>query len=803
MVPPPIVGVDGIDQRTSSITALLGPTNTGKTHRAVERMLEHRTGMIGLPLRLLAREVYDRVTQRTGENVVALVTGEEKRLPAKPRYWICTVEAMPVDRAVDFLAVDEIQLCAHRQRGHVFTDRLLHARGLQETWLLGSDTMRPMVEQLVPTASVRSHPRLSTLRVTAAHRLAALPPRSAVIAFSASEVYDLADRVRRRRGGAAVVLGSLSPRTRNAQVAMFQAGEVDCLVATDAVGMGLNLDIDHVAFAGISKFDGRRRRALSAAELGQIAGRAGRHHRNGTFSTLAPVDLPPPVALAVQTQRFRAVRRLVWRNSTLDFDSPEALVASLKQRPPRRSLQLVDRADDFGVLLQLLERPEIRDRAHPADRLELLWQVCQVPDFRRVLVEHHAPLLGEIFMQLCSSSGQLDKSWLEERVERLDSVSGAIEELMMRMESIRIWTYVAHQSGWLADAVGWQQRAQSVEDRLSQALHERLLERFVEHRSSGARHRARGRRRGRSDDSRDEPPAVSPSSPFHKLLELKLDLRVKDDGEGDGERDRWVDELVEARHERFEVDSRGYVAFRSRPEDDTAVQEVARLARGVDLTHPTIRLVLDRDAGAGGRVRVERRLVAFVRDLVEQTVAPLHDDRTVLLSAAGRGLIYQLEQGLGTARTAAAKAQLEELTEGDRRLMGELGIELGQVFVFVPSALKPRAVQRRVALCSAFHGQVVHGARPEPSTVSMARKSGLAEGVYLAIGYPLMGGLAVRADVVERAHARLLHAARQGPFVLPKELSSWLGCGRRQVASVVEALGFVQARGRWSVADDR
>ncbi|MEZ4382829.1 MAG: helicase-related protein [Nannocystaceae bacterium] len=314
------------------VTALLGPTNTGKTHRAIERMLDHRTGMIGLPLRLLAREVYDRVSARVGEGTVALVTGEEKRVPARPRYWVCTVESMPVDRPVDFLAVDEIQLAAHRQRGHVFTDRLLRARGRVETWVLGAWTIAPLLRELLPDARIDSRPRFSELRHVGESKLSSLPPRTAVVAFTAERVYELAERLRRRRGGAAVVLGALSPRTRNAQVAMYQAGEVDYLVATDAIGMGLNMDVDHVAFAGLDKFDGREHRPLERDELAQIAGRAGRFQRDGTFGTIEEVGpLPPPVAAAIERHSFAPLPRLVWRSADLDFRSIDALIASLRQ----------------------------------------------------------------------------------------------------------------------------------------------------------------------------------------------------------------------------------------------------------------------------------------------------------------------------------------------------------------------------------------------------------------------------------------------------------------------------------------
>ena len=371
---------------TAPITALLGPTNTGKTHQAIGRLLEHRTGMIGLPLRLLAREVYDRVAAQVGEAAVALVTGEEKRVPTRPRYWVCTVESMPVGHEVDFVAVDEIQLAAHRERGHVFTDRLLHARGERETMFLGADTMTDIVRALVPTAQIERHPRFSRLRGLPPCELAALPPRSAVVAFSAAQVYELAEKLRRRKGGAAVVLGALSPRTRNAQVAMYQAGEVQYMVATDAIGMGLNMDVDQVAFGSLTKFDGKVLRPLEPAELAQIAGRAGRYTRDGSFGVLAGVPpIPAPVVAQIEGHRFPPIERLVWRSSDLDFSTVDALQASLRQRPTRPHLRLVERSDDADSLAELALVPELRALASSPERVSLLWDVCRIPDFRKLL----------------------------------------------------------------------------------------------------------------------------------------------------------------------------------------------------------------------------------------------------------------------------------------------------------------------------------------------------------------------------------------------------------------------------------
>ncbi|MBW2454008.1 MAG: helicase [Deltaproteobacteria bacterium] len=769
-------------QPHSILSALLGPTNTGKTHRAVERMLEHPTGMIGLPLRLLAREIYDRVTTRVGERAVALVTGEEKRIPPRPRYWISTVEAMPIEREVDFIAVDEIQLAAHSQRGHVFTDRLLRARGRQETWFMGSDTMRPMMAELVPTATVRRHPRLSRLRAAGKLGLSALPPRSAIVAFSAAEVYELAERVRRRRGGAAVVLGALSPRTRNAQVAMYQAGEVDFLVATDAVGMGLNMDVDHVAFAALRKFDGFRVRPLSSAELAQIAGRAGRHTRDGTFGTLSPLELPPDVAFAIESHRFAPVRRVMWRNSDLDTSSLEALSASLKQRPSRQVLSMVEKADDAAVLSLLVEREAVVKRARNADTVSLLWDVCRIPDFRKLLVEHHANLLEEIFVQLAGPQGRIEPDFMHKRISRLENDSGDIDTLMMRMDFIRTWSYIAHHSAWVQDAKAWQERTQQAEDRLSQALHLRLVERFVER--SGRRSRAR-RAKPRGRQQRPEPRVEQDrraGGPFEQLAALRDSLR---DAEADAPMvsDAWVDELVEAAHDRFQIDLDGRIWL-----DGGA--ELARLSGGVDVLHPEVRLTLARDVGAGGLSRILRRLRAWTRDMVDETLGPLRDGSTDRLSASGRGLLYQLQRQLGTVAVGDSRGQLQELTREDRELLEGLGVTVGRRFVYLPALLEPPVVRQRMALCAAQYDKRLLASEPTAMAPAFPTRRGIDGTLYRAVGYPAFGPLAIRVDVIERVDERLDELAKTGAFEAPAELGEWMSCTPDELAQVVVALGY-------------
>src|SRR5271154_2563331 len=470
--------------RGHGVTAVLGPTNTGKTHLAIERMLAHSTGIIGLPLRLLAREVYNKVSERVGADAVALITGEEKIKPANPRFWVSTVEAMPRDLDVAFVAVDEAQLGADLERGHVFTDRMLNRRGREETLVLGAATVRPMVERLLPGANILSRPRLSQLAFAGEKKITRQPRRTAIVAFSSDEVYAIAELIRRQRGGAAVVLGSLSPRTRNAQVALYQSGDVDYLVATDAIGMGLNLDVDHVAFASDRKFDGYQFRRLNPAEFAQIAGRAGRATRDGTFGTTgrcAPFE--PELVNALQNHTFDSVKVLQWRNSKLDFSSLGALQVSLARSPGHEALTRAPIAEDLRVLDHAARDTEVRDMAHGAAAVERLWDACQIPDYRKVAPAAHAELVTSLFGFLMQK-GRIPYAWFAAQIDQADRVDGDIDTLSGRIAQIRTWTFVANRPDWLADPEHWQGITREVENKLSDALHERLTERFVDRRTS-------------------------------------------------------------------------------------------------------------------------------------------------------------------------------------------------------------------------------------------------------------------------------------------------------------------------------
>ena len=468
-----------------TVTAVLGPTNTGKTHLAIERLLAHESGLIGLPLRLLAREVYEKVVAQAGASQVALITGEEKIKPPRPRYFVCTVEAMPLEEEVDFLAIDEIQLATDAERGHVFTDRLLHARGHSETLMLGAATMRKLIGQVLPDANAVSRARLSKLSYVGHKKLSRLPRRSAIVAFSASDVYAIAELIRRQRGGAAVVMGSLSPRTRNAQVELYQSGEVDYLVATDAIGMGLNLDVNHVAFASLHKFDGQQHRLLRPAELGQIAGRAGRHMNDGTFGVTASVGpLDSNLVNALENHGFDDERLLQWRNRQLDFSSLEHLKASLLLAPEGRHLVRNRLVDDQIALENVSLDADVVQMARAPAAIKHLWELCQIPDYQKISTQSHAELVARLYGYLMSERGVIPEDWFASQVNAGQRTDGDIDTLANRIAHVRTWTFVSHHVDWLADAAHWQERTREIEDALSDALHERLTRRFVDRQTS-------------------------------------------------------------------------------------------------------------------------------------------------------------------------------------------------------------------------------------------------------------------------------------------------------------------------------
>ena len=787
------------DAENAAVTALLGPTNTGKTHLAVERMLAHRTGMMGFPLRLLAREVYDRVVEAKGKGAVALVTGEERRIPEQPRYFVCTVESMPLDRQVEFVAVDEIQLAGDRERGHIFTDRLLRARGTAETMFLGADTMRPLIRTLVPEARFTSRPRLSTLAHEGHCKLARLKPRNAVIAFSAEAVYALAERIRGLRGGCAVVLGALSPRTRNAQVGLYQAGEVDSLVATDAIGMGLNLDLDHVAFSAYQKFDGRSMRMLTSAEIAQIAGRAGRHLTDGSFGTTGGVEsFDSSLVQAVEDHRFPPVRRAYWRNAALSFETLPALLDSLAASPPLPGLQRTHDADDHRTLLTLARDPAIAETLTGADRVALLWEVCQIPDFRKTMTEDHVGLVRRIFLSLVES-GRLPPEWVGRSIERLAPTEGDIDTLTARISHVRTWTYVSHRTDWVDDARGWQERTRSLEDALSDALHTQLTQLFVSRRARLPRNGGRidetlfaivgdsgavmveGERAGVFDGFRFRPDAEAERSrgvlaAANRVVEREVARRVAaavadaDDaftlGLEPGRQDapRW-----------------GEIAWGGAC--------IARLRRGDTPLRPTIALVGEDHLSAAQRERVRRRLQSWLDHSLARDAGPLVSLREAALDGTARGVAFALTEALGCLPRRALAPQIAALDNAGRHALAQAGVRLGALTVFMPAMLKPARSRCAGLLWWAWSG----AGTPPPmlsSAVSMDRDPDVPDACYAALGLVPLDTQVVRADIAERLAARLRRAARREPFAIDPGMLKLAACKRAKFDDILGALGY-------------
>jgi ATP-dependent RNA helicase SUPV3L1/SUV3 len=802
--------------RGAGVTAVLGPTNTGKTHLAIERMLGHSSGLIGLPLRLLAREVYNKIVDRAGAEQVALITGEEKIKPPNARFWVATVEAMPRDLDVAFLAIDEIQLCADLERGHVFTDRLLNSRGREETLILGAATMRPLVEKLLPGANIISRPRLSMLTYSGEKKITRLPRRSAIVAFSAEEVYAIAELIRRQRGGAAVVLGALSPRTRNAQVALYQSGDVDYLVATDAIGMGLNLDVDHVAFASDRKFDGYQFRKLNPVEFAQIAGRAGRHMRDGTFGTTG--RCPPfddDLVRALESHSFDSVKVLQWRNSDLDFSSVGALAASLAAIPEIPGLTRAPHAEDVLVLEHAARDEDIRVRAQGRAAVERLWEVCQVPDYRKVSPSSHAELVATLYGFL-SREGKIPDDWYSSQIAQADRTDGGIDTLSARIAHIRTWTFVANRPDWLKDPEHWQGIARGVEDRLSDALHERLAERFVDRRTSVLMRRLKentmleteisktgdvvveGHTIGRLEGFRFTPDASAGGSEAKMLTGAAQKALA-------GEIEQRATRLSQAPDSQFVLASDGAIRW--------VGEAVAKLSPGDNVLRPRVRIVSDEHLTGPSQELVQTRIDLWTRTHIERILGPLFvlsvaEDITGL----GRGIAFQIVEALGVLERSQVAQDVKSLDQSARAALRNHGVRFGAYHLYIPTLLKPAPRSLAAQLWALkFGGPELAGIDELQRLASSGRTSmpvdkETPKALYRTVGYRVCGERAVRVDILERladlirpaiawrAGTKPAGAFGSGGFTVTQPMTSLTGAAGEDFASILRSLGYRMER---------
>ncbi len=780
------------------VTAVLGPTNTGKTHYAIERMLGHRTGVIGLPLRLLAREVYDRIVAARGPSVVALVTGEERIVPERTVYWVCTVEAMPQEIGADFVAVDEIQLCADPERGHVFTDRLLRARGLVETMFLGSEAMRGAIAALVPHVTFMRRERFSTLTYGGSKKISRLPARSAIVGFSVENVYAIAELIRRQKGGCAVVMGALSPRTRNAQVAMYQAGEVDYLVATDAIGMGLNLDIRHVAFSATAKYDGRRMRPLFPHELGQIAGRAGRHLNPGTFGVTgeaAPLD--DDLVEAIENHRFAPVKRLSWRNDVLEFGTVQRLIDSLEVPVANEWLNRAREADDLTALKTLSEMPEVARRLTGPQAVRLLWDVCRIPDFRGISEAEHATLLARIFTYL--SEGQVPTDWMAKAVQRIDRTEGDIDALSKRLAYIRTWTYVAQRKGWVQDETHWRQETRAVEDRLSDALHAALTRAFVDRRTSVLMRRLKQKESLVAEVN--DKGEVTVEGEFVGRLE---GFRFRRDASGSADEARTLQQAaVQALAPEFHLRADRFYNAPDTELDFTdqgglmwGTNAIGKLVKGADIMRPAVEAFVDEEAGPDVAEKVRRRLQHFI----DRKVASLFEPLTAMqkdeaLTGLARGFAFRLVEHLGVLPRATVADEVKALEQEARGALRKHGVRFGQFTIFQPLLLKPAPTRLRLVLWSLANNVDDMPQSPPPGLVTIPNIPAVPREHYTLGGYHPAGARAIRIDMLERL-ADLLRAkdSRVG-FEATPDMLSITGMTLEQFVDLMAGLGYKGERG--------
>ncbi len=789
----------------ASLTAILGPTNTGKTHLAVERMCAHSSGMMGFPLRLLAREIYDRVVAIKGANQVALITGEERIEPPQARWYCCTVESMPVQKEFAFVAIDEAQLGADPERGHIFTDRILHARGREETMILGSESLRPLIRSLLPDAEIISRPRFSTLSYAGAKKLSRLPKRSAIVAFSIEQVYAVAETLRRMRGGAAVVMGALSPRTRNAQVAMFQSGEVDYLVATDAIGMGLNLDVAHVAFASLSKFDGSRRRRLTVAEMAQIAGRAGRHQRDGGFGTLASEgsELEPEEVLAIENHEFPRLDWLYWREAEPRFDTIATLIADLEAKPDRSGLLPAPKAIDLLVLKRLGEMPEVTALIRHAVDVARLWEVASLPDFRQMGEEHHSRFVASLWQHLGQGERILPQALFASELARLDNIQGDVDTLSARIASVRTWTYIAHRSDWLAHPAAMAERARALEEKLSDALHQALRQRFVDKRTSMLL------RKGVADSA-------------SLRVEIGVDNRVLVDGEDIGslhgfafrvdagakagdrklllaaaERHLAAHLRQKAREVGMADDSEFALAAdgEGRPALFWKGELLGLLTKGRSLMQPLFSPV---KAVAGLEGEALREIATRAEGWIEAQLAKAMGGIVGLQELAQqadidgnvRALAVQLADAGGIAGRHYLADAIAALPKEARGAARKGGIVFGALDIYHHAALKPAAAKWRAALFAARDGRAMPELPPE-SAVHLKDWKFAHPGEARNAGYRRIGDEYVRIDLAERVIKKAHEARGQGNlFGMDMAFATSLGISEAGLKALMRDAGF-------------
>ena len=769
----------------NKITAVLGPTNTGKTHLAIETMLSFDSGMIGFPLRLLAREVYDKVIKETNSEKVALITGEEKIIPPQAKYFLCTVESMPIDKYLDFVAIDEIQMCADHERGHIFTDRLLNMRGNKLTMLMGSNTIKNIISNIEEDVEYINRNRLSKLTYAGHKKISRINRKTAIIAFSAEEVYAIAELIRRQKGGAAIVMGSLSPKTRNAQVELYQSGDVDFLVATDAIGMGINMDIDHVYFSNLKKFDGRKLRKLNLSEIGQIAGRAGRYLNDGSFGVTGECkEISSEEVELLENHKFEEIQSLFWRNSSLNFNNPLALLKSLEEKPQKKWLRKIYECEDEKALKFFLRDKKLENLKFNKENLSLLWECCQIPNFVKKTYGNHYEVIENVFKYLNSGKGKITEDYIRLQLMKLDKLEGNVDSLSNRIANVRTWSYVSNKNNWIENQNYWIEKTKLLEDRLSDRLHEELTKTFIDKRASVL---ARGLKQDMEFETKiKENNEVMIDGQFiGKINGLKLELDLK---KGALETD--IKSLKKAARQTVgpELEKRIQIII------DTGLIElnndfriywnkfaIARLASGKDYLNPKFDLIVDDIL----EINQKQKLIIFIEnwlknkiDLVLKSLIELKNLKEK--NSSIKALAYQLYENNGVLKRENVTDYLKNLGQEDRKVLRDLGVKFGRYHVFLHKLIKPEAVSLRTLLWKNYHQKYLNLIPPTFGLNFLDDKNIKNKNFMLLCGFEQFDNFFVRIDILERLFMQIINSnsEKEKEVKMIPEMLNLLGCSK-------------------------
>ena len=795
-----------MENNLKRITAVLGPTNTGKTHLAVETMLEYENGIIGFPLRLLAREVYDKCVKKIGQERVALITGEEKIIPKSPKYYICTVESMPKDMAVDFVAVDEIQMCGDHERGHIFTDRLLNSRGDKLTMFLGSHTMKNIIESLVENVEFVSRERYSKLTYSGYKKISRLNPKTALIAFSIDQVYAIAELVRRQKGGAAVIMGSLSPKTRNSQVELYQSGDANFLVATDAIGMGINMDIDNVSFSNLNKFDGKKTRKLNLSEISQIAGRAGRHVNDGTFGITGECkELSPDEIEKLENHDLNKINMLYWRNSEINFNSINDLLSSLNKKTNNEFLRRIYDCGDEKILKFLINSNDNINMNGSKDYTKTLWECCQIPDFSKNNYGNHVEVVIKVFEFLTSKLGKVTNEYMKKQLGYLDRYDGNIDTIANRISNVRTWSYVANKKNWASNSDYWIEHTKFIEDKLSDKLHEELTSSFVDKRIS-ILSRSLKQDISLATEIKNENEVIIDGQYIGKLngMKLVLDLKsgsLKTDIKSlkKAARQAIAPELMRRAKkiidsDNFEINDDYKIYWMNYP--------IAHIIKGKDYLNPRLEVLVDEAMDLESKERLKINLEKKLNNLILSELSDLVNlSKSNFKNNYVRALCFQLFENNGVIKREEIQKMIKSLSKDDRLNLRKAGIKIGRYHIFLPKMLKPNAVNLRVKLWKLYFAENNKYIIPKSGLNFL--KDEIKNNKFLLIcGFENFGKFYVRVDILERLFVKIIEISKDNIFKINSDMINLIGCSKENFFKLLELMQYKSKKNRDNVNDD-